>query len=70
MGEPGFERAPREMFAFRPSWNWDPPPELLRGLDKSILIELAQVKLQVEIQMLQAHLDAAKQTAEILAKNQ
>lgn len=57
----------QETFHFRPRWWWDPvPPWVFKDLDPRIVIDLAQVQLDVQEAVLKAQLDAIGRTREVL----
>lgn len=57
-------------FRFHPfPWPGDPIPDwIIRFLDRAVIVQLAQVQMQLTQEMLSAQLKAVKATQEILAK--
>jgi hypothetical protein len=54
---------------FNPSWIKDPVPWwLVNQLDKSSLVQLAQVQLQHQLTVLESQMKAVQQAQQIIAK--
>lgn len=62
---PGLARA----FQWRPGPIWDPVPDwLISRLDKSAVIDLARIQLDLGINVLKAQVDAAKKVQELMGR--
>ena len=58
-----------ELLAFRPRWWWDPVPDwVIRHLDRELLVEFAAIHAQLQVNVLQQHLDAAQKTLDVLQR--
>jgi hypothetical protein len=63
------ERSKADLLRFHPEHVWDPaPPWVLDRLDQEHLIELAKVHADLQVNVLERQLEAAKRSAEILKK--
>ena len=58
-----------QLLSFQPRWWWDPvPPWIVDHLDKQILVELAGIHAQHQVNVLQSQLEAAQRAAEVMQK--
>jgi hypothetical protein len=58
-----------QAFHWRPGPIWDPVPDwLISRLDKSAVIDLARIQLDLGINVLKAQMDAAKKVQEVIGR--
>ena len=58
-----------QAFRWRPGPIWDPVPDwLISRLDKSAVIDLARIQLDLGINVLKAQMDAAKKVQEVIGR--
>ena len=58
-----------ELFQFRPRWWWDPVPDwIINRLDERVLVDIARVQLETQVQMLRLQAEATERVLETLGK--